>query len=173
MNNPPGQRGTRFTWDGRAVPSMSLEGRVREALNASNEAAARIETDGRGAVRAGPTLPLAAREGDVLQFRAGQWIAVSPREAFQIERDPRIQNGAAPYAEFFDGFTVVPRGEPVVEDNPKPSEPLKTTPLRRTAWDRLLEDDPGVDSPDGDGHPLLGREAGRGEALGARTAPKG
>jgi len=168
MNNPPGQRGPRFTWDGRAVPSMSIEGRVREALNASNEAVARIET------RAGPTLPLAAREGDVLQFRAGQWIAVSPREAFQIERDPHLQNGSGPLmAEYFDGFTVVPRGEPVVEDNPKPSEPLKTTPLRRTAWDRLLEDDPGVDSPDGDGHPLLGREAGRGEALGARTAPKG
>lgn len=95
--------------------------------------------------RAGPTLPLNAREGDILQCRDGEWVAVSPLEALQVLRDPRLREGEIAHAEYFDGFTVVarPRGEKD-EPIPVPETPTPANPWRPTAWARLLADDDSV-----------------------------
>lgn len=86
-------------------------------------------------------IPHGGEEGDILIIRNGEPTWVSPRDALGLRCS--LQDGEILTREgFTTHFTVEPRAAKAPEpETPRPPPPPLAEPRRRTAWDRLLDED--------------------------------
>ncbi len=93
-----------------------------------------------GSIRSAPSLPLNAQDGDVLVYRGGEWVAMSPRDAFRLDCS-KAADGHPVNRELFEQIMTIEARSPESHAIPRPPEPPAPPKKYRTAWAAILSDD--------------------------------